>query len=154
MPNKVFSYILGIDHKYTGHEIHNISALYKVCRSKEKCDTYNDVKIDDILVDAENVEKYAKGIKGYRIVETSASHKVEGEYALIMEYPADKSSSSRVKIIFEDKRVFWRQYYKLTEANRTKPIVIAGDWELTPNEKDYKSQCIIHRAKQIYYVGE
>lgn len=152
MPDKVFGYILGKDDRYTKYEIHNIPGLYKMCLSKGKSDTYNGVSIDDILVDAENIEKYKNGISGYRIVETSIGHNVAGEYAFIMNCPAGESSKSQVKIIFEDKRTFWRVCYRLMDSKE--PIIIAGDWEPTPDAKDAQSQCIIHRKKQIYYVKE
>ena len=154
MPSKVFDYILGKRDNYTGREIHNIAGLYRICRSKEKNDTYNDVMIDDILVDAQNVEKYQNGIKGCRIVEASIGQKVEGEAAYIMSCPAGDSPKCKVKIIFENKKTSIRHHYKLTDATRTLPIIIAGDWEPTLNETEYQSQCIIHRAKQIYYVNE
>lgn len=154
MSNTAFECILGMKNTGNRLQIHTLPALYKMCLSKGKSDTYKDVLIDDILADGENVEKYAKGIEGYRIVETSICHRVEGEYAFIMNYPAGDSSNSRVKIIFQDKRLFWRQYDKLNKSKHTEPIIIAGDWKLTPNETDFHSQCVIHRGRQIYYVNE
>lgn len=154
MPSIAFEFMVGISDKCNRFQIHRLSALYQMCLSKGKNGTYNDVLIDDILVDSENVEKYAKGIEGYRIVETESGYRNENEYAIIMKYPADKDSNYHVKIIFENKKDFWRQYYKLTDAERVEPIIIAGDWVPTPNETDYQSQCVIHRRRQIYYVNE
>ena len=152
MPSQAFEFILGITDKCNRFQIHSLSALYRMCLSKEKSDSYNGVPIDEILVDVENAEKYKNGIEGYRIVETSTDYKIKGEYAFIMSYPADKSGNSKVKIIFDNKKAFWRQYYKLTDSERTLPIIIAGDWKLTPNETEFQSQCIIHRTGQIHYV--
>lgn len=154
MPNKVFELMLGISNKANRFQIQRLSEFYQMCLFKGKSGTYNDVLIDDILVDRENVEKYAKGIKGYRIVETASGYRNGNEYALIMKYPVDKDSDYHVKIIFENKKAFWRQYFKLTDPERVEPIIIAGDWEPTPDEKDFQSQCVIHRRRQIYYVNE
>ena len=154
MPARVFDFILGKKHDYTKREVHNIADLYNICCSKEKNETYNDVMIDDILVDSQNVEKYQNGIKGCRIAEASIGEKVEREAAYIMSCPAGDSPKYKVKIIFENKKSAVRLYYKLTDATRTQPIIIAGDWEPTPDATEYQSQCIIHRAKQIYFVNE
>lgn len=124
------------------------------CCTKDKNGTHVGVLIVDILVDAENVHEYANGIEGCRIVETAFLKKVEGEPAIIMKCPVGEKEELRIKIIFADKKSFLRQYERLTDVSRTTQIIIAGEWETTPNETEYQSQCIIHRAKQIYYVNE
>lgn len=134
--------------------IHTLPALYAMCLSRGKNGTYNEVSINDILADDENVDKYSQELKGYHIVETSKYYKVEGEYAFIMNYPAGKFGENHVKIIFENKKMFWKQYEKLKDSNHMEPVIIAGDWEPTPNETDYHSQCVIHRERQIYYAKE
>lgn len=154
MPNTVFEFMLGICNKGNRFQIQRLSEFYQICLSKGKNGTYNNVLIDDILVDSENVERYAKGIEGRRIVETGSGYRNGTEYALIMKYPADKDSNYHVKIIFENKKDFWRQYYKLTDAERVEPIIIAGDWEPTPNETEFQSRCVIRTRRQIYYVNE
>lgn len=154
MPRKAFECIMGLDNKYNRLQIHTLSAFYKICLSKGKQGAYNGVVIDDILADSENVEKYFSGIEGYRMVEVLKSHRVEGEYAFIMSYPVGEHEKSHVKIICNDKRLFWRQYEKLNKLKYTEPVIIAGEWELTPNETQYHSQCVIHRGQQIYYLNE
>lgn len=154
MAIKVFDYILGKDDRYNRLMVHNIRGLYALCCSKGKSEFYEDVLIGDILVDAENAHDYAKGIEGCRIVETAICKTVDREPAFIMKCPAGGKEELRVKIIFEDRKTFLRQYYKVTDAHRTTPIIIGGDWVPTPDETEYQSQCIIHRAKQIYYVNE
>lgn len=154
MPNTVFELMLGICNKANRFQIQRLSEFYQMCLAKGKNGTYNDVLIDDILVDRENVDRYAKGIEGYRIVETTSGYRNGNEYALIMKCPSDKDSDYHVKIILEDKKAFWRQYFKLTDPERLDPIIIAGEWEPTPNETDFQSQCVIHRRRQIYYVNE
>ena len=106
MPNKVFELMLGISNKANRFQIQRLSVFYQMCLSKGKNGTYNDVLIDDSLVDRENVEKYAKGIKGYRIVETTSGYRNGNEYALIMKCLDDKDGDYNVKIIFEDKKTF------------------------------------------------
>lgn len=154
MPRKAFECISGLDNKYNRLQIHTLSAFYKLCLSKGKQGTYNGVLVDDILADGENVEKYFNGIEGYRMVEVLKSHRVEDEYAFIMSYPAGEHKKCHVKIVFQDKRLFWRQYDKLNKLKNMEPVIIAGDWELTPNEPEYHSQCVIHRGQQIYCCNE
>lgn len=154
MPNTTFEFILGRNNRGNRFQICTLSALYRLCLSKGKNGTYNDVLIDEILADSENVKRYSNGIEGYCMVEVSKSHKVEGEYAFVMSYPASENEKSQVKIIFNDKKLFWRQYDKLNKLKHMEPVIIAGDWELTPNETEYHSQCVIHRGRQIYYLNE
>ncbi len=153
MLDKVWDYVLGKDDRYTKRVIHNVRGLYEVCCTQGKNEAYEGVSIGDILVDAENVREYANGIEGCRIVETAFLKKAERESAVIMKCPSGEKEELQIKIIFADKKSFLRQYDRLTDVSRTTPIIIAGEWETTPNETEYQSQCIIHRAKQIYYVN-
>ncbi|MCM1494232.1 MAG: hypothetical protein NC089_00350 [Bacteroides sp.] len=135
--------------------IHTLPALYSMCISKNKTDYYKGIQIDDILVDNENYEKYKNGINGYKIVEVSKYHKVENEFAFIMNYPADnRGLESWVKISFKNAKLFWKHYNNLKTSNHIEPIVIAGNWISCPNNKDYQSECQITSKNQNYYVKE
>ena len=108
-----------------------------------------------LLADDENFDKYSSGIKGNRIVETSKYHKVQGEFAFIMNYPAGNfGTGSWVKIIFEDIQMFWNQFNKLKNSNHIESIIIAGEWELAAENPEFHSQCVIHSESQIYYAIE
>ncbi len=134
--------------------IHTLATLYSMCISKNKYETYNGFLIDDILADNENYERYADGIEGYKIVETSYYHKIKDEYALRLNYPVNnKGISSWVKVSFESKSLFWDQYDKLKESMHIEPIIIAGDWRKVKDNDSYHSECIIYDDKQIYYVA-
>lgn len=134
--------------------IHTLPLLYSMCLNVGKNGYYNNCLIDDILSDDENYERYKNGINGFKIVEVSKYHKVQGEFAFIMNYPTyNRIKSSWVKIEFEDKELFWSQYNKLKESNHIEPIIIAGEWESVDN-KEYHSKCVIHKKTQIYYVKE
>jgi hypothetical protein len=154
MQNKVFEYMEGKTDIINGLQKQRLSEFYQNCLLNGKIDTYNDVLIDDILIDSKNIERYEKGIEGFHIVETSCGYRSGNEYAIIMKCLARKDNKYSVKIIFENKNEFWRQYFRLTDSKQVDPIIIAGDWETTPNETEFQSQCIIHRRRQIYYVNE
>lgn len=110
--------------------------------------------IGDILVDAENAHEYAKGIEGFRIVETAFCEKVDRESALIMKCPTGEKEEFWIKIIFENKKTLVRHYFRLIDAERTTPIVIESEWEMVLNETNFQCKCMIRRPKQIYYVNE
>ncbi|MBR3811119.1 MAG: hypothetical protein IKJ16_02150 [Agathobacter sp.] len=154
MQNEVFEYMEGKNDRINRLQKQRLSEFYQMCLLKGKSDTYNEVLMDDILINSENIERYAKGIEGFHIVETSCGHRSGNEYAIIMKCSAHRESKYSVKLIFENKNEFWRQYYKLTDSEQVDPIIVAGDWETTPNETEFQSQCIIHRRRQIYYVNE
>ena len=135
--------------------IHTLPLLYAMCLSVGKSGFYNKISINELLADNENYNKYYNGIEGYRIVETSMYHKVKDEFAFIMNYPAENFGlNSWVKIIFQSKDIFWKQYDKLKNSNHIEPIIIAGNWEIVKDTSDYHSQCIIYTEDQIYYAKE
>lgn len=135
--------------------IHTIGVLYAMCLDKGKDGAYNKISINDILADDENFDNYKEGITGYRLVEVSKYHKVKDELAFIMNYPSlNREKISHVKIVFEDKELFWKQYYKIKDSHYVEPIIIAGDWQVAPEGYDYHSQCRIRTDSQIYYVKE
>ena len=135
--------------------IHTLPLLYAMCLSRGKSSNYNGILINDLLADNENFAKYSKGIDGYKLVETSKYHKVQDEFAFLMNYPAEnRGINSWVKIIFDSEKIFWNQYNKLKNSNHIEPIIIAGEWEIVPSNTAFHSQCIIHKESQIYYAEE
>lgn len=133
--------------------VRTLGTLYSMCINKEKSDFYNGVLIDDLFADAENYNRYSKGMEGYLFVECSFYKKAYKEFALIMNYPVDfKKPHGHVKIIFKDEKKFWKQYNKLKNNNHIEPIVIAGNWKKVTENKEYQSECTIYSDRQIYYV--
>lgn len=136
-----------------GSRIRSVEALYSACLKTGKDGRYNGFRISDILADSENYERYKKGILGYKLVETSFYHKVKDELALRMNFPAEnKGLESWVKIVFDDKDLFWAVYNQVKEMSHFKKILIAGDW-MPCKEEGYHSQCKIETAKQIWICG-
>lgn len=136
--------------------IHTLPVLYAMCLRVGKENRYNNILIDDLLVDNQNYERYSHGINGKRIVETSKYHKVKGEWAFLMNYPCDNrgTANSWVKIIFKSEALFWSQYNKLKNSSHLEPIIVAGEWENAPEGAEYHSQCTIYSDEQIYYAKE
>lgn len=131
-------------------KVRSIQVLYAICQKVGKDGRYNGFRINDILADSENYERYKKGIVGYKLVETSFYHKVTDELAIRMNYPAEnKGLDSWVKISFEDKDLFWNTFKQFKDLSHYQKIMVAGDW--IPSEEDgYHSQCKIETVKQIW----
>lgn len=132
--------------------IHTLATLYSMCISKNKDETYNGFLIDDILADNENYEKYADGIEGYKIVETSFYFFNDKDCSATLNYPVNnKGKNSWVKIIFKNRALYKKHKRKLMDSNHIEPIIIAGEWEIALEGSKHHSQCIIHKESQIHY---
>ena len=135
--------------------IHTLLILYAMCLSKGKTGSYNGILIDNILADDDNYNRYKNGITGYKIVETSKYYENKSELSFMMNYPADNrevGKGSWVKIKFDSKALFEKHVDKLKNSSHIEPVIIAGNWEIAPNGSKHHSECIIHKASQLYYA--
>lgn len=134
--------------------IHTLPMLYAMCLSRGKTGSYNGIKIDDLLADNENYNKYKNGIQGYKLVETSKYYQIPNEFAFIMNYPSENyNTNSWVKILFNSENLFNKQLEKLSSSSHIEPIIIAGQWEIVSTQK-YHSECTIYSDNQIYFAKE
>lgn len=137
--------------------IHTLPLLYAMCLSKGKAGNYNGVSIDDMLADDENYNRYKNGITGYKIVETSKYYEIEKDFSFMMNYPADNrviGNGSWVKVTFDSKALFEKYVDQLKNSSHIEPVIIAGDWKLAKSGSKHHSECIIHKASQIYFAKE
>lgn len=133
--------------------ITTVRMLYAMCIGKKKTDSYNGISINDLLADAENYNDYKDGIDQPLLVECTFYKSVVGEYALLMNYPVNyKMHKGHVKVVFDSEELFKQQFKKLKGSTHKELIVIAGEWKPVHGKADYESECIITRARQIYYV--
>lgn len=127
--------------------------IYAMCILKAKTDNYNGFIIDDMYADTENFSRYSNGIQGFKIVETSFYYYNDNENSFMLNYPINnRGISSWVKIIFEDKDLYFEQKRKMYGSMHIEPFIVAGDWRLSPNGSKHHSECIIHKRRQICYV--
>lgn len=111
--------------------LRTIRQIYDMCKSFDSIDTYNGVKIGQMIVDDRSEYMYPKGVFGYRLIEGEAIGYFYNSEKLEIKILAPIASRKYSFILKFDEEKLFHDIQKGIYENRDKIIVIAGKWQST-----------------------
>lgn len=132
-----------------------IKEIYKMATNTPPNDSYNGVKIKNILADVRSYSDYKDGIDGYHLVECNFYCFDKKEKTIIMNFPFLPNNKYYLCLCFKDEDLFKKEYSRFYDTGHTGIIVISGLWEKKDEEyrtKTIKAECTIKSEKQIAII--
>lgn len=133
--------------------LETMSAIFYMCKTRNIYDTYNQIKIWNILADNRSNHIYSNGIFGSHIIECYFSHYSKENLTIYLKYPIDDSLKNKytIGISFSDEKLFREIRNKLyNHDNHLKyPVLIIGNWRY--HNKKNLVETTINNVFQIYF---
>lgn len=130
--------------------LRTIRQIYDMCKSFDINDTYNEIKIGQMIVDDRSAYMYPKGVFGYKIIEGKVKMYFYDPQKLEIKILAPIGSERYSFILrFSDEKLF-KDIKNIIFNNREKIIVVSGEWKST-DQYNYFFTKIINK-KQIAII--
>lgn len=111
--------------------LRTIRQIYDMCKSFDSVDTYNGVRIGQMIIDDRSAYMYPKGVFGYRLIEGQVSRYFYDSEKLEINILAPITNRKYSFVLrFAEKKLFQHIKTGIYE-NQDKIIVIAGKWSST-----------------------
>lgn len=134
--------------KGKSHVLNKTAQIYTMCKSYRPENTYNGIKIWQMLFDVRSNYLLTKGLFGKHLIECCFYRYDNVNHYIYFNYPLNQSLPNKYKL-----RIHITEtdlYYKLRKKIYNKenlPIVITGDWDKYSTNS---FACEVYSGKQIY----
>lgn len=114
----------------TKKPLRTIRQIYDMCKSYRCSDTYNNVKIGQMLLDNRSAYMYPKGVFGYRLIEAKVKpgYFYDNNDKTITLCTPIKTKQYQLQLRFTERALFVKMRDKLFN-NKNKIILVSGDWK-------------------------
>ncbi len=138
--------------------IRTLKTLYMAMVHAGVHGTYGDMTVNDYLCCHENYAQYQTGFTGFKIVELTYAHKVQGIGVrdVVFNYPyRDNQHQTQVLVHFNKEDDFWNVYnhYKqmINSSTNLNPLIIGAVWQPS-RDPAYIAACEINYSRQHVYL--
>ena len=130
--------------------LRTIRQIYDMCKAYKCSDTYNDVKIGQMLLDDRSVYMYPKGVFGYKLIEAKvkAGYYYDNNAQTVTLCTPAKDGKYQLQLKFDNRELFISVRDKLFN-NRDKIVLVGGNWQPT---KKFNMFYVNTTSKKQYHV--